>query len=249
MNGVRKRSPMTQELMKVKIDYAQAAEILKTSLKMKGSPVALAFATTKDDIPPGMPEIDKTIKHCMMVSLARNEGRIFYSTAEKHECMGGAFALGLKDLTPTLKSGQFYFKLGKFDSITSSKRTMDSVPHLPTGDTYATMYSPLEKTPFTPQVIIIITNPWAMLKLAQSSLFRLGGRAHAEFSGIQSVCSDAVAQTYLTGKPNFSLGCDGSRRFSGIADDEMVMGFPAEMLPEIVDAVKIVTQAPGSKKP
>jgi len=35
MNGVRKRSPMTQELMKVKIDYAQAAEILKTSLKMK----------------------------------------------------------------------------------------------------------------------------------------------------------------------------------------------------------------------
>ena len=240
---------MTQELMKIKMDYAQSSEILKTSLKMKGSPVALAFASTKDDIPPGMQEIDKTIRHCMMVSLARNEGRIFYSTAEKHECMGGAFALGLKDLTPTLKSGQFYFKLGKFDSITSSKRTMDSVPHLPTGDTYATMYSPLEKTPFTPQVIIIITNPWAMLKLAQSSLFRLGGRAHAEFSGIQSVCSDAVAQTYLTGKPNFSLGCDGSRRFSGIADDEMVMGFPAEMLPEIVDAVKIVTQAPGSKKP
>jgi uncharacterized protein (DUF169 family) len=209
----------------------------------------LAFASTKDDIPLGMQEIDKAIKHCMMVSLARNEGRIFYSTAEKHECMGGAFALGLKDLTPTLKSGQFYFKLGKFDSITSSKRTMDSVPHLPTGDTYATMYAPLEKTPFTPQVIIIITNPWAMLKLAQSSLFRLGGRAHAAFSGIQSVCSDAVAQTYLSGKPNFSLGCDGSRRFSGIADDEMVMGFPAEMLPEIVDAVKIVTQAPGSKKP
>jgi uncharacterized protein (DUF169 family) len=239
---------MTQELMKINMDYAQSSEILKTSLKMKGSPVALAFATTKDDIPPGMQEIDKTIRHCMMVSLARNEGRIFYSTAEKHECMGGAFALGLKDLTPTLKSGQFYFKLGKFDSITSSKRTMDSVPHLPTGDTYATMYSPLEKTPFTPQVIIIITNPWAMLKLAQSSLFRLGGRAHAEFSGIQSVCSDAVAQTYLTGKPNFSLGCDGSRKFSGIADDEMVMGFPAEMLPEIVDAVKIITQAPGSKK-
>jgi hypothetical protein len=26
------------------------------------------------------------------------------------------------------------------------------------------------------------------------------------------------------------------------------MGFPAEMLPEIVEAVKIITQAPGSKK-
>jgi uncharacterized protein (DUF169 family) len=42
-----------------------------------------------------------------------------------------------------------------------------------------------------------------MLKGAQSSLFRLGGRLHAGFSGIQSVCSDAVAQTCLTGKPDF----------------------------------------------
>jgi uncharacterized protein (DUF169 family) len=240
---------MADEQIKIKMDYAGSSEILKTSLKMKGSPVAIGFATTKDDIPPGMTEIDKAIKHCMMVSLARNEGRIFYSTAEKHECMGGAFALGLKPLTPTLKSGQFYYKLGKFSSITSSKRTMDSVPHLPTGDTFATMYAPLEKTPFTPQVIIIITNPWAMLKLAQATLFNMGGRRHAAFSGIQSVCSDSVAQTYLSGEPNFSLGCDGSRKFSGIADDEMVMGFPAEMLPQIVEGVKIVTQAPGSKKP
>jgi uncharacterized protein (DUF169 family) len=61
---------------------------------------------------------------------------------------------------------------------------------------------------------------------------------HAEVPGIQSVFSDAVAQTCLSGKPNFSLGCDDSGRFSGIADDERVMGFPAEILPEIVDAVK-----------
>ena len=239
---------MPAEPMKIRMDYAESSEILRTSLKMKGSPVAIAFASTKEDIPPGIPEAEKTIKHCMMVSLARNEGRIFYSTAEKHECMGGSFALGLRDLTETLKTGQFYFKLGKFESITSSRRTMESVPHLPTGATYATMYAPLEKTPFTPQVIVVITNPWAMLKLAQSSLFRLGGRIHAEFSGIQSVCSDAVALPYLIGKPNFSLGCDGSRRFSGIAEDEMVMGFPAEMLPEITDAVKVITQAPGSSK-
>jgi uncharacterized protein (DUF169 family) len=239
---------MAEEPLKIKMDYTKSSEILRTSLKMKGAPVALGFATTKDEIPPGMPEFDKRIKHCMMVSLARNEGRIFYSTSDKHECNGGAFALGFRELTPTLKKGNFYFRLGKFASVASSRRTMESVPHLPTGETYATMYAPLEKTPFTPQVIVVITNPWAMLKIAQSSLFRLGGRAHAEFSGIQSVCSDAVAETYLTGKPNFSLGCDGSRKFSGIAEDEMVMGFPAEMLPEIVDAVKIITQARGSSK-
>jgi uncharacterized protein (DUF169 family) len=60
--------------------------------------------------------------------------------------------------------------------------------------------------------------------------------------------AQSSAQTYLTGKPSFSLGCDGSRTFSGIVEDEMVMGFPAEMLPEIVDAVQIITRAPGSSK-
>ena len=65
------------EPLKINIDYAESSEILRTSLKMKESPVAFAFAKTKDDIPPGMQEIDKKIKHCMMVSLARNEGRIF----------------------------------------------------------------------------------------------------------------------------------------------------------------------------
>jgi len=38
-----------------------------------------------------------------------------------------------------------------------------------------------------------------------------------------------------------------SRKFSGIADDEMVTGFPDETLPEIAGALKIVVGAPGSK--
>jgi uncharacterized protein (DUF169 family) len=238
---------MSNEPMKIPVNYAEASETLKKVLGMKGSPVAIKFATSNEDIPAGMVELDKTIRHCSMVNLARNEGKIFYAPSGKHECNGGAWALGLREITPTLKSGDFYFKLGKYDSAAACKRTIDKVPHLGSGDTYATLYAPLEKTSFTPHVVMIVTTPRNMLKLAQSSLFRLGGRIHAEFSGIQSVCSDATAQTYLTGRPNFSLGCDGSRKFSGIADDEMVMGFPAEMLPEIAGALKIVVGAPGSK--
>ncbi len=238
---------MSNEPMKIPVNYAEASETLKKLLSLKGSPVAIRFATSREDIPAGMEELDKTIRHCSMVNLARNEGKIFYATSGKHECNGGAWALGLREITPTLKSGDFYFKLGKYDSAAACKRTIDRVPHLGSGDTYATLYAPLEKTSFTPHVVMMVTTPRNMLKLAQSSLFRLGGRIHAEFSGIQSVCSDATAQTYLTGRPNFSLGCDGSRKFSGIADDEMVMGFPAEMLPEIVGALKIVVGAPGSK--
>jgi uncharacterized protein (DUF169 family) len=233
--------------MKIPVNYAEAAETLKKYLKLSGSPVAFRFATKKEEIPAGMQALDKTIRHCAMIGLARKEGRIFYSTAVNHECNGGAWSLGLREITETLKNGDFYYKLGKFESSAACKRTIDRVAHLGTGDTYATLYSPLEKTPFDPQVVIIVANPWAMLKLAQSTLFRVGGRIEAEFAGIQSVCADACAQTYLNGKVNFSLGCDGSRKFSGIEDAEMVMGIPAEILPEITEALRVVAAAPGSK--
>ena len=108
---------MTESSEKTGTDSAEASEISGLSSSSKGSPVAVGFAATKDDIPADVPEIEKRFKHCQMVSLARNEGRVFYSTAEDHECMGGAYALGLKELTPTLKSGKFYHKLGKFESI------------------------------------------------------------------------------------------------------------------------------------
>ncbi|MHB8052831.1 MAG: DUF169 domain-containing protein, partial [Methanoregula sp.] len=135
--------------------------------------MAFRFATKKEEIPAGMEKLDKTIRHCAMVGLARKEGKIFYSTSENHECNGGAWSLGLREITETLKNGDFYFKLGKFESPAACKRTIDRVAHLGTGDTYATLYAPLEKTPFDPQVVIIVANPWAMLKLAQSILFRL----------------------------------------------------------------------------
>ena len=151
-----------------------------------------------------------------MVNMARREGAIFYAPADKHQCNGGAWALGLKEITPSLQSGEHYFKLGKFESMPACRRTMDRIPHLRSGETYATVYAPLEKAPFDPDVVIIVTNPRNMLKLAQASLFRLGGRISSSMAGIQSVCSDATAQPYLSGNGQL---LPGLRRFPEVLGD------------------------------
>ncbi|MDO5846078.1 MAG: DUF169 domain-containing protein [Methanocorpusculum sp.] len=234
------------EGLKSEPDFAQISADLKEFLHLTGSPVAVRIVKSPDEIPEGVLEIEETMRHCRMVSLAR-EGRVFYAADGKHQCGGGAWALGLREKGETLRTGQHYFKLGKYESVNSSRRTMESVPSLPK-ETYATLYAPLEKAVFAPDAVLIFAKPLAMLKLAQSVLFTLGGRIYPQFSGIQSVCSDATAYVILNGKPNFSLGCDGSRKFSGIADEEMVAGFPVEMMAEIAKNLKQVTAAPGSKK-
>ena len=192
-----------QDVIRTKIDYPKVASLMKELLHLEGSPVAVKFITSE------------TVPHCQMVNRARKNGEIFYATRDNHACMGGAYALGLREITASLKSGEFYYKLGKYDSWPSCKRTIDRIPHVESGATYATVYAPLEKTPFDPTIVLIITTPKMMLKLAQSSLYFLGGRITCNFAGIQSVCADASAQVYLTGQVNFSLGCDGSRDSGG----------------------------------
>lgn len=227
-------------------DFERLSTELKELLHLEGSPVAVKIVTAAEDIPDGIPELEESTRHCRMVSLAR-EGQVFYAPDAKHQCGGGAWALGLREKGATLKTGQHYFKLGKYDTINASRRTMECVPSLPQ-ENYATLYAPLEKANFEPSVVIIFAKPFAMLKLAQASLVKLGGRIQPDFAGIQSFCSDAVAEVLLSGKPNFTLGCDGSRKFSGIKDEEMIAGFPIELLEDVVEGVKKVTAAPGSKK-
>ena len=98
---------MSNEPMKIPVNYVETAEALKKILGLKGSPVAIRFAPSKEDIPAGMEELDKTIRHCSMVNLARSEGKVFYAPSGKHECNGGAWSLGLREITPTLKPVNF----------------------------------------------------------------------------------------------------------------------------------------------
>ena len=89
---------------------------------------------------------------------------------------------------------------------------------------------------------MVIGDPKQMLRIAQANIYEEGGRNIAGFSGIQSLCADAVAQVYNTGKMNATFGCDGSRKYAKIADDELIVGIPAKDLENIVSALEKVAK-------
>lgn len=221
-------------------DYEMVSSKLKSLLNLKGSPVAVKLAARMEDIPAGIPELKEKVRHCEMVQKAR-AGDIFYATREQHACAGGAGALGVAETPEKIKNGEFYYGLGRFKTLESAKKTMEAVPR--TGKHFvASIYAPLEKASFEPDVIVIIGNPKQLLKIAQSNIYESGGRNIVSFSGIQSVCADAVASPYNTGEMNASFGCDGSRKFAKIADDELVVGIPAAKLESVVEALEKISK-------
>lgn len=216
--------------------YEELSQKIKDKLGLEKSPVAIKLVLKEEDIPEGIPKIQENIRHCEMVQKAA-KGEIFYATAEEEMCKGGAGALGLMEPPEKVKTGEMYYSLGRFSSLGSAKRTVDAIPKIePVMKAIA--YSPLETTPYDPDVVVIICNPKQAMMLAQAMVYTLGGRFEADFAGIQSICGDAVAGPYTTKKPNITLGCSGSRKFADIKSDEVIVGMNGENIGCVVNALE-----------
>ncbi len=215
--------------------YDTVARCLKEKLDLTRSPVAIKFVLQEKDLPDNIKEIELPIRHCEMVTRA-SDGETFYAIATDQACKGGAAAIGADKTPENLKTGEFYYDLGRFSSIGAAKRTINAIPKI-NMDIHATIYAPLEKARFHPDVIIVIANPVQAMKLSQALIYTLGGRLEADFSGIQSLCADAVAGPFMRKVPNITLGCSGSRKFAGIEDQELIVGLNGENIGCVINAL------------
>ena len=216
-------------------------------LQLETSPVAVALIPKGAEIPEGIQRIKEGTKHCQMVDHVRKTKEEFYAVLEDQACKGGAAAMGLGHMPPKLASGEFYYdNLKHFKTLEASKKTLERVPMVEAESMMAALYAPLESASFVPDVVVIICSPKQIMLLTQAALYREGGRIETEFAGKQSLCSDAVAKPYLTGKMGITVGCTGSRTYTGIQESELTVGIPAKMLKDLVEGLRaIVGKAPA----
>ena len=203
-------------------------------LKLKTSPVAVKLIPKGEEIPAGIRKVDDAMRHCQLVDRVRRTGEEFYTLGEDQMCKGGTGAMGLGEIPAKVASGEFYYKgLKQFSTQDAARRTVEMVPALPPNSTEAVLYAPLEKTSFIPDVVVVICNPRQIMLLTQAFVFKEGGRLEASFAGKQSLCSDGVVQVYKEGKIGVTVGCSGSRTYTKITDEEMIMGIPVAFLADI----------------
>ncbi len=217
--------------------YQSVVKELKELLDLKGNPVAVKLVESLDEIPAGYQKMDEKKRHCEFVQDARLKGFKGYATGEEHLCKGGAGVMGIEPLPEPVANGNMYYKLGNFQTPEGALETVQAIPKLEQKYT-ASLYSPLESAEFEPDVVVLLINPKQALRISQAYLNKKGGRIASDYSGIQSLCADAVAAVKERGIPNMTLGCNGSRKFAEVADEEVIIGIPPENLADIVEALK-----------
>lgn len=213
-------------------------EVIESKIKLDAKPVAMKLIKTEDDLLEGYELIDEKIRHCEMVRKA-SLGAKFYSTIEEQMCLGGAGAIGLRDMPPKLANGEKYFSLGRFQDLETAKKLTDKLSIIEERS-WGIIYAPLDEADFEADVIQVITEPVGGMILAQSIVYKTGEKITPSFAGIQSLCGDAFANPYLADGINFTLGCDGSRKAADIKDNEMTVGISAAKIEEVISGLESI---------
>ncbi len=213
-------------------------EVIGSKVKLTCKPVALKLLKSEDDIPEGFELISEKVRHCEMVRKA-SLGEKFYSTVEEQMCLGGAGAIGLREMPEKLANGEKYFSLGRFKDLETAKKLTSKLAVVK-DKFWGMAYAPLDEANFKADVIQVITEPVGAMKLAQSIVYESGDKINPNFAGIQSLCGDAFADPYIEGGLNFTLGCDGSRKAADIKDNEMTIGISAEKIDEVISGLESI---------
>lgn len=216
----------------------EVAKVLETKLDLDSQVVGIKVVKNESEIPSNIGEIPDSSRHCQLAKMASNGG-CFYAPLEKQSCKGGAAALGLTDLPEKIESGEFYVNLGRFKDTDSAKATLGELPSLE-NENYALIYAPLTKADFEADVILIFLKPVQAMKVSQALVYDDFSRVGVDFAGIQSLCADAVARPMNSNGVNITLGCDGSRKYAKLDDDELVVGVSSSKVDLLVNSLNMV---------
>lgn len=207
-------------------------KVLNNKLNLTSRPVAIKLIDSENDVPENIKLLNDKIRHCEMVKKA-SLGEKFYTTIEEHLCLGGAGAIGLRDMPIKLANGEKYHSLGRFKDLKTAKNLTEELS-IVEDRKWGIIYAPLDEANFEADVIQIITEPVNGMILAQSVVYSSGTKVEATFAGIQSLCGDTFSKPYNDKSVNFTLGCSGSRKAAKIQDNEMVVGISKDKIDEVI---------------
>ncbi len=184
----------------------------------KGSPVSVLFT--------GEIGSDSPLLYCEMIQKARY-GASFQVRVQG--CKVGAYVLGESGTSPE----DYYFDSGRYKNRQAAKCAASSLHRL------EKRAGSMKMTPYSGgdfDILILFLKPECAMRLIQAYSWAHGDQAEIKTGGIASVCSDCTAYP-MQGKPGISLGCKGSRKHTGYADEEVVVGIPFEIAGEIEEAL------------
>jgi len=164
---------------------------------------------------------------CQLVGLARHHLRKSLATAEDQACIVGALAVGMQAFDESMQRGEIAQKDDVRGTPELCAATFATLPRIPFGEVEAIALSPLDGMDLEADQVIIYGNPLQVLKVVNGYLYSTAPRLDFSTSAKYGVCVEAMASSYVSGRPSVGFPCRGERVGSIVQDDEMFVCLPA----------------------
>lgn len=218
---------------------AEMNKDLEILLELSLRPAGVRFLYTPEQYAAAeSPEFKKGMAYCNMVRLA-GLGKSFKAASQHSSCGGGSVAMGLTPINTYRSSGNSYNKdnLWLYDTIGTARKVVEEMPFMEVA-VYGLEVRPLSLyANYNPDVVIIIDNPYNMMRLVQGYAFHYGMKPDVRLSGNQALCSELTVNPFMNNDINLSMLCSGTRHRCNWGDNAMGIGIAYSKLPSILSGL------------
>lgn len=177
----------------------------------------------------------KPIRYCQMVKGAC-AGHSIKANAGSFSCQSGPRVLGINPADEKNAHGENWARLGLYASRELSAQVREGLSYSQ-NPMYGVLVQPLEKYETAPDVIIVVANPYNLMRITQGYAYSYGMPGNINMLGNQAVCLECSARPFVTQDMNISLLCIGTRHLAGWGKDEMAAGIPSSKFSGVVDGI------------
>jgi uncharacterized protein (DUF169 family) len=212
-------------------------------------PVGVKFLPER---PEEIVKLAKELSFCEMLKEAQTS-EPFYVSKDDFRCVE-TMLLGFEDPEPILVSGLFGGKEKLFQEERACRAMYNYLPYMKKGSVHSVAFSPVDKLPFDPDVLVIMANVSQAQTLLRSINYSTGEAIEAKFT---PVCACAWMFNYpvLSGKMNFiitGLGL-GMQALNIFPPGQFIISIPwvkigtlLENLPQMgIEKLRAAQQTPG----
>jgi uncharacterized protein (DUF169 family) len=206
-------------------NLVELARELTEELGLDQKPVQISYL---DSAPEGVPEHPGGVPS-VCTFFAEGKERPFYASLPAHEdCEIGAFVLGIPPKGAL--GGRLMATIGGMQQEGYLEPGEEArVPHNASPPNYVA-YGPLGSLPMAPTGVLMFAKPKSVMLALETAHF------HAPMMG-RPMC--AIMPTLANGAPvAFSAGCTGSRVYTNMGDDRMVVGIRGDHLEKFVEELR-----------
>ena len=198
-------------------------------------PVGVKFLARRPDM---VERLDENMAFCEMLKRAQ-EGNAFFADAENHTCEAGLYVLGQADALEPYVSGEFGAGLKIFEEARSASRLYLYIPKIGRGVVNYVAFSPLDKLPFEPDLLILLANTNQTEILLRAMSYRTGKMWLSKFSPAIG-CAWTYIYPYLSGELNYSitgLG-HGMKRRKLFPEGQQIISIPFDLLSSMLQTLQ-----------